>query len=120
MLRSSRTYTQRGVFDIGDPENLSRTGAWCEFKERELAMLETSMQAIANGGQPIAKCELAMLPILLYQESEHIAGRDIIWLVDNTAALGGIVKGASGLAVSELRIASFWIKSSTMVDLCDA
>ena len=69
-------------------------------------MLETSMEAIANGGQPIAKCELAMLPILLYQDSEHIAGRDIIWLVDNTAALRGIVKGASGLAVSEVLIAS--------------
>ena len=96
---------------IYDPENLSRTGAWCEFKEKELAMLETSMQASANGGQPIAKCELAMLPILLYQESEHIAGRDIIWLVDNTAALGGIVKGASDLAVSELLIAFFWIKA---------
>ena len=74
-------------------------------------MLETSMEAIANGGQPIAKCELAMLPILLYQESEHIAGRDIMMLVDNTAAIGGIVKGASGLAVSELLIASFWIKA---------
>ena len=61
--------------------------------------------------QPIAKCELAMLPILLYEENERIAGRDIIWLVDNTAALGGIVKGASGLAVSEMLIAAFWMKA---------
>ena len=69
------------------------------------------MQAIAEGAQPIAKCELAMLPILLYEENERIAGRDIIWLVDNTAALGGIVKGASGLAVSEMLIAAFWMKA---------
>ena len=96
---------------IYDPESHNRFGAWCEFRERELAMLEISMEAIANGGQPIAKCELAMLPILLYQESKHFVGRDIILLVDNTAALGGIVKGASGLAVSELLIASFWMKA---------
>ena len=77
----------------------------------ELAMLETSMQAIEGGAQPIAKCELAMLPILLYEEHARIAGRDVMWLVDNTAALGGIVKGASGLAVSELLIAAFWMKA---------
>ena len=100
-----------GGYLIYHPETLSRTGAWCEFKDRELAMLKTSMRAIADGAQPIAKFELAMLPILLYEENERIAGRDIIWLVDNTAALGGIVKGASGLAVSELLIAAFWMKA---------
>ena len=81
-------------------------------------MLETSMQAIEGGAQPIAKCELAMLPILLYEEDARIAGRDVIWLVDNTAALGGIVKGASGLAVSELLIAAFWMKAFTLRCAC--
>ena len=96
---------------IYDPETLSRTGAWCEFRDKELAMLETSMQAIADGAQPIAKCELAMLPILLHHEQANIAGRDLIWMVDDTAALGGDIKGASGLAVSEHLIASFWMKA---------
>ena len=67
------------------------------------------MQAIADGGQPIAKCELAMLPILLYHERCTLEKRDIVWLVGNTAALGGVIKGASGLAVSEQLIASFWM-----------
>ena len=53
------------------------------------------MQIIAEGGQPIAKCELAMLPILLYHEKHNLVDRDVVWLVDNTAALGGVIKGAS-------------------------
>ena len=50
-----------------------------------------------------------MLPIMLYHERHNIAQRDIVWMVDNTAALGGVVKGASGLAVSEQLIATFWM-----------
>ena len=69
-----------------------------------MAMLGTSMEEIA-------RCELAMLPILLYRENECIEGRDNIWFVDNTAALGGIVKRASGLAVSEAIIAESWMKA---------
>ena len=52
-----------------------------------------------------------MLPILLHHESGSIARRDIIWMVDNTAALGGVIKGASGLAVSERLIALFWMQA---------
>ena len=51
------------------------------------------------------------MPIEKEGQKIMIAGRDIIWLVDNTAALGGIVKGASGLAVSEMLIAAFWMKA---------
>ena len=69
------------------------------------------MKAIADGAQPIAKCELAMLPILLSAENERLVGRVLIWLVANPEALGGIVKGASGLAVSEMLIAAFWLKA---------
>ena len=38
-----------------------------------------------------------------------VNGADVVWMVDNTAALGGVIKGASGLAVSEQLIATFWM-----------
>ena len=98
-----------GGYLIYDPSNGKRYGAWCQFRDNELDILGTSMQAIADGGQPIAKCELAMLPILLYHERHNLEKRDIVWMVDNTAALGGVIKGASGFAVSEQFIASFWM-----------
>ena len=94
---------------IYDPSNGRRYGAWCQFRDDELAILDTSMQAIADGGQPIAKCELAMLPILRYHERCKLAKRDIVWMVDNTAALGGVIKRASGLAVSEQLIVTCWM-----------
>ena len=52
-----------------------------------------------------------MLPILLHHEQTSIASRDLMWMVDNTAALGGVIKGESGLAVSEHPIAFFWMKA---------
>jgi hypothetical protein len=98
-----------GGYLVYDAASGKRYGAWCQFRDEELSILATSMQIIAEGGQPIAKCELAMLPILLYHEKHNLVDRDVVWLVDNTAALGGVIKGASGLAVSEQLIATFWI-----------
>ena len=92
-----------------DAASGKKYGAWCQFRDEELSILATSMQIIAEGGQPIAKCELAMLPILLYHEKHNLVDRDVVWLVDNTAALGGVIKGASGLAISEQLIAAFWM-----------
>ena len=52
-----------------------------------------------------------LLPILLHHESGSMGRRDIIWMVDNSAALGGVIKGASSLALSECLIASFWMQA---------
>ena len=100
-----------GGYLIYDPASGRRFGAWCEFREGELAALGTSMAEIAAGGQTIARCESAMFPILLHHETHYLQGQDILWLVGNTAALGGVVKGASGLAVSEGIIAAFWMEA---------
>ena len=102
------TYPGGGCL-IYDPSNGRRYGAWCQFRDDELAILGTSVQEIADGGQPIARCELAMLPILLYHERGNLAKRDVVRMIDNTAALGGVIKGASCLAVSECLIATFWM-----------
>jgi hypothetical protein len=67
------------------------------------------MEAIASGKQPIASCECAMLPFVLLREGEALRNRDVIWMVDNTAALGGVVKGSSGEVTLEKLIGLFWI-----------
>ncbi len=53
------------------------------------------MSAIEGREQPIARCECAMLPLVLLAEGQAFRGRDVLWLVDNTAALGGVVRGNS-------------------------
>ncbi len=50
-----------------------------------------------------------MLPLVLLREGRALRGRDVQWMVDNTAALGSTVKGASGQPVLEQLIALFWI-----------
>lgn len=87
----------------------NRRGAWYVFKDDCLELLGTSMEAIASGKQPIASCECAMLPFVLLREGEALRDRDIIWMVDNTAALGGAVKGTSGEQTLEKLIGLFWI-----------
>ena len=70
-------------------------GAWYQHEDADLERLRTSMAQIAEGSQPIAKCECAVLPTALYHEADWLRGRDIVWFVDNTVALSGIVKGTS-------------------------
>ena len=79
------------------------------MKDEVLADLGTSMEAISQGAQPIAKCECLMLPVTLEAEAERLRGRNITWYVDNTAALSGIVKGTSREATNRQIIAWFWI-----------
>ena len=55
-----------------------------------------------------------MLPILLHHEQDNVAGHDFIWMVDNTAVLRGVIKGASGPAVSEHVITSVWMKAYSL------
>ena len=52
-----------------------------------------------------------MLPIMMHHESAIFVGRDIVWLVDGTAAFGCVIKRASLLAIDELLIASCWMKA---------
>ena len=79
------------------------------LKVKELARLGTGMQCIAEGKQPIAKCECAMLPALLLFDREKARGRSAIWCVDNTAALHSVVKGASSEAIMEDMVSRFWL-----------
>ena len=87
----------------------ARRGCWYQFKERDLEVLGTSLEEIASGKQPIAVLECAMLPLTLLAEAEALAQREVVWFVDNTAALSGVVKGSSGHAILERLIGAFWM-----------
>jgi len=98
-----------GGYLIVDPETGARTGAWHAFTETELTLLSTSMADIAAGKQPIARIECCMLPALILEEMDLLRGRDVVWFVDNTAALCGTVKGGSKNATLAKLIAMTWI-----------
>ena len=67
------------------------------------------MQDIAQGSQPIARCECAVLPAALWFHKDRFRHRDVIWMVDNTVALCGLIKGSSKEPVNEVLIAQFWM-----------
>ncbi len=99
-----------GGYLLVDPASGRRSGGWMEFDAELLQLLETSMDLIRDERrQPIALCECAMLPLTLLREGPHIRGRDVLWLVDNTAALSAVVKGASGHPVLEKLVGLYWI-----------
>ena len=100
-----------GGYLLFDPITNARRGGWHIFSDEDLSMLRTSMADIASGRQPIARCECAMLPLVLMQEGESLRGRDVLWFVDNTAAMGSAIKGASGEAVLERLVGWFWMLS---------
>ena len=60
-----------------------------------------------------------MLPFILLLGAETLRNQDISWMVDNTAALGGTVKGASKEPTLETLIALLLdpILQTTIVDL---
>ncbi len=47
---------------------------------------------------PIAQCEAAIVLATMLSAKDQLAGRDVIWFVDNTAALHSLVKGSSSNA----------------------
>ncbi len=50
-----------------------------------------------------------MLLLTLLFEGRHLAHRRVLWFVENTAALSGVVKGTSRHPVLEKLIGLFWI-----------
>jgi hypothetical protein len=66
------------------------------------------MDCIKQGRQPIARLECAAVPALLFYFRDALRGRQVIWFVDNQAALAALVKGNSRCEINERLVNHFW------------
>ena len=82
-----------------------------QFRQGCLTEWGLTLEDIANGKQPIALCEAAMLPLAMIAMPEVFRGRSVVWYVDNTSAMASFVKGASANAHLERIVAIFWMCS---------
>ena len=57
--------------------------------------LEYNQDKLHEGGNPIALCEVLMLPLCLWHHAHRMRARNILWIVDNTVALAAAIKGGS-------------------------
>ena len=61
----------------------------------------------SRGGNPIAICEVAMLPMALWYHKHVLRGKQVVWFVDNTVALGAVIKGNARNPVVDRAVALF-------------
>ena len=80
---------------IYDPVDQSKVGGWLEFKSGALRIWDLTWELLADGRQPIALCEAAMVPLSLIQWPDVFRGRSVVWYIDNTSAMASFVKGTS-------------------------
>ena len=80
---------------IYDPVTGHKVGGHLQFQQQLLEAWGYSPAALRAGANPIALCECCMLPITLMNFRNIFAGRDVLWLCDNTTALYSIVKGTA-------------------------
>ena len=82
-----------------DGYNLSKISGWTIFDEVLLSFWGfplASRHGGKGGKNPIANCEAAVVTATLERELLALAGRQVLWYVDNTTALHGCVKGSGG------------------------
>ena len=80
---------------IFDPVSGSKTGGYLKFSQWLLSSWGYPPAVMQAGGNPIALCECAMLPVALMNFSYMLRGRDVLWLCDNTSALYSVVTGTA-------------------------
>jgi hypothetical protein len=68
------------------------------FTQELLELWDYPPQRLQEGGNPIALCEAAAIPIAIMHFGNQCRGRDVVWFVDNTAALHSMVKGCGSNA----------------------
>ena len=80
---------------IYDPVTGHKVGGHLQFQQQLLEAWGYSPAALRAGANPIALCECCMLPTTPMNFRNIFAGRDVLWLCDNTTALYSIVKGTA-------------------------
>ena len=90
-----------------DPVSKLKTGGWCVFEDQLLTECGYDVARLEAGGNPIALCEGAMIPLTFLWCESLLNQRDIIWFTDNSAALHCFIKGCSTLAGLDRSVAIF-------------
>ena len=80
------------LFDARDGR---RAAACCPLAEELLDAWGYGTAVRQEGGNPIAICEAAVIAAAALAEAPTLAGRTVVWFVDNTTALHAFVKGTS-------------------------
>ena len=99
-LIASDAQAEPGVLPTGGylldmPATGKRTGAYLTFHQDTLDLWGYRQAKLEEGGNPIALCEGAMVPIALYTEASKLKHCDVLWFVDNTSALHSMIKGSA-------------------------
>ena len=87
-----------GAYLVVDTITGARWGAVMTFGIEDLECFGFTCDDIAQGANPIAPCEAAMVAVAALELAAHRHGRDVLHLVDNTAALFSFIKGGSNQA----------------------
>ena len=80
-----------GAICLAGPDDL-RLAVFSQVPKELLALWGYSREVRDAGGNPIALCEASVVLFAMWQFWDRLAGRQVIWSIDNTAALHSFVK----------------------------
>jgi len=84
-----------GGFVAIDGESGVIQAGFIVFTQELLDVWGFTREVLDKGGNPIAPCEAAMVPIALKECEDLAQGREVIFFIDNSVALYGMVRGCS-------------------------
>jgi hypothetical protein len=84
-----------GGYLLVDTETDYRWGGYTTFEEDILELWGFSATRLAEGANPIALVEAAMVIVAYHHERSKLAGRRILWFLDNSSSLYAYAKGTS-------------------------
>ena len=87
----------------------TRKGAWSYMNAETLGKWQYSQEGLKEERNPIALCEVGMLPFAMWHLKDDIRGRDVLWFVDNTPSRFSVIKDRSGSEVMDGSVAIFHI-----------
>ena len=88
--------TQPGCgYLLFDARSGDRRGGFCTVPEDILCTWGYPAEVRAAGANPIALCEAGIVAEAMLREARSLAGRRVLWFVDNTVALQSMIKGGS-------------------------
>ena len=122
---SKQILNRQWGFLMVEPATSTQLGGWTTFAPSLLHTWGFSPERLQAGGNPIAMCELAMVPMALLQLGPHIKGAHVLWFIDNSSSLHSLVKGSArdwymDKAVALTHLNAAWCNLSTHFEYVDS